>query len=328
MGVNRYEVLIEQYLEEKIMAKTAFLFSGQGAQAIGMGKELAEHYAVADKTFDEATESLGMDMKKLIWDGDSETLMITENTQPAILTMSVAALRVLEQVGVRADVVAGLSLGEYSAHVAAGSISFADAVRLVKKRGKYMQEEVPVGVGAMAAILGLDEEKVREACKKAESEGIVSPANFKCQGQIAVEGEKAAVEKACEYAKELGAKRAVPLAVSAPFHCEMLKGAGEKLAKELENVTFSDLQIPLITNVTADYVKSRDDIKPLLIQQVSSSVLWQKGIERMIADGVDTFIEVGPGKALSGFMKKINKEMTILNVEDMASLEATLTALK
>ncbi len=310
------------------MAKTAFLFSGQGAQAIGMGKELAEHYAVADKTFDEATESLGMDMKKLIWDGDSETLMITENTQPAILTMSVAALRVLEQEGVRADVVAGLSLGEYSAHVAAGSISFADAVRLVKKRGKYMQEEVPVGVGAMAAILGLDEEKVREACKKAESEGIVSPANFNCPGQIAVAGEKAAVEKACEYAKELGAKRAVPLAVSAPFHCEMLKGAGEKLAKELENVTFSDLQIPLITNVTADYVKSRDDIKPLLIRQVSSSVLWQKGIERMIADGVDTFIEVGPGKALSGFMKKINKEMTILNVEDMASLEATLTALK
>lgn len=310
------------------MAKTAFLFSGQGAQAIGMGKELAEHYAVADKTFDEATESLGIDMKNLIWDGDSETLMITENTQPAILTMSVAALRVLEQEGVRADVVAGLSLGEYSAHVAAGSISFADAVRLVKKRGKYMQEEVPVGVGAMAAILGLDEEKVREACKKAESEGIVSPANFNCPGQIAVAGEKAAVEKACEYAKELGAKRAVPLAVSAPFHCEMLKGAGEKLAKELENVTFSDLQIPLITNVTADYVKSRDDIKPLLIQQVSSSVLWQKGIERMIADGVDTFIEVGPGKALSGFMKKINKEMTILNVEDMASLEATLTALK
>ena len=328
MGVNCYEVLIEQYLEAEIMAKTAFLFSGQGAQAIGMGKELAEHYAVADKTFDEATESLGMDMKKLIWDGDSETLMITENTQPAILTMSVAALRVLEQEGVRADVVAGLSLGEYSAHVAAGSISFADAVRLVKKRGKYMQEEVPVGVGAMAAILGLEEEKVREACKKAESEGIVSPANFNCPGQIAVAGEKAAVEKACEYAKELGAKRAVPLAVSAPFHCEMLKGAGEKLAKELENVTFSDLQIPLITNVTADYVQSRDDIKPLLIRQVSSSVLWQKGIERMIADGVDTFIEVGPGKALSGFMKKINKETTILNVEDMASLEATLTALK
>ena len=310
------------------MAKTAFLFSGQGAQAIGMGKELAEHYAVADKTFDESTESLGMDMKKLIWDGDSETLMITENTQPAILTMSVAVLRVLEQEGIRADVVAGLSLGEYSAHVAAGSISFADAVKLVKKRGKYMQEEVPVGVGAMAAILGLDEEKVREACKKAESEGIVSPANFNCPGQIAVAGEKAAVEKACEYAKEFGAKRAVPLAVSAPFHCEMLKGAGEKLAKELENVTFSDLQIPLITNVTADYVQSRDDIKPLLIRQVSSSVLWQKGIERMIADGVDTFIEVGPGKALSGFMKKINKEMTILNVEDMASLEATLTALK
>ena len=310
------------------MAKTAFLFSGQGAQAIGMGKELAEHYAVADKTFDEATESLGMDMKKLIWDGDSETLMITENTQPAILTMSVAVLRVLEQEGIRADVVAGLSLGEYSAHVAAGSISFADAVRLVKKRGKYMQEEVPVGVGAMAAILGLEEKKVREACKKAEPEGIVSPANFNCPGQIAVAGEKAAVEKACEYAKELGAKRAVPLAVSAPFHCEMLKGAGEKLAKELENVTFSDLQIPLITNVTADYVKSRDDIKPLLIRQVSSSVLWQKGIERMIADGVDTFIEVGPGKALSGFMKKINKETTILNVEDMASLEATLTALK
>lgn len=307
--------------------KTAFLFSGQGAQTIGMGKELCENFAVASDTFDAASAAIGIDMKAMIFDGDSETLMITENTQPAILTMSIAAYRVVESMGFRPDVVAGLSLGEYSAHVAAKSMDFEDAVRLVKKRGKYMQEEVPVGVGAMAAILALDADAVYAICKDASAKGIVEPANFNCPGQITVAGEKDAVAYACELAKERGAKRAVMLPVSAPFHCSMLKGAGEKLEKELNNVPVSDLAVPLITNVTADYVKSKDEIKDLLVRQVSSSVLFEKSLRRMLADGVDTFVEIGPGKTLCGFVKKITKDANVYHVEDMQSLEEMKTAL-
>ena len=310
------------------MRKIAFLFAGQGAQTIGMGQDLAENFPCANAIFDEASEALGMDMKQLIWHGDAETLMITENTQPAILTMSVAALRILEEKGIRADVCAGLSLGEYSAHVASGSLHFLDAVSLVKKRGKYMQEEVPVGKGAMAAIIGLSNEAVDEVCQKAGAFGICEGANYNCPGQVAISGEKAAIEKACEIAKEMGAKRAVPLAVSGPFHSSMLKGAGEKLAKELSKVPVFDMNIPVITNVTADYVENTDAIKDILAKQVSCSVRWEDGIRRMIADGVDTFIEIGPGKALSGFMKRIDKTKTICNVADMASLEATLQVLE
>ncbi len=309
------------------MGKLAFIFAGQGAQAVGMGKELAENFAVADKAFDEASEALGFDIKDMIFNGDSETLMITENTQPTIVTMSTAALRVLEEKGVKPDVVAGLSLGEYTAHIASGSLDFADAVRLVKKRGKYMQEEVPVGKGAMAAILGLNQEQVTECCRKASELGICSPANFNCPGQIVVSGEPEAVDKCCELAKEMGAKRAVKMPVSAPFHCQMLIGAGEKLAKELEDVEVKDMQIPVITNVTADYVEKKEDIKPLLIKQVSNSVLWENTIRRMLDDGVDTFVEVGPGKTLSGFVKRITRDAKIFNVEDMASLEKTLEGL-
>lgn len=307
--------------------KTAFLFSGQGAQTIGMGKELCENFAVASDTFDAASAATGIDMKAMIFDGDSETLMITENTQPAILTMSIAAYRVVESMGFRPDVVAGLSLGEYSAHVAAKSMDFEDAVRLVKKRGKYMQEEVPVGVGAMAAILALDADAVYAICKDASAKGIVEPANFNCPGQITVAGEKDAVAYACELAKERGAKRAVMLPVSAPFHCSMLKGAGEKLKRELDNVPVSDLTVPLITNVTADYVKSKDEIKELLVRQVSSSVLFEKSLRRMLADGVDTFVEVGPGKTLCGFVKKITKDANVYHVEDIQSLEEMKAAL-
>lgn len=309
------------------MGKTAFLFAGQGAQAVGMGKELCENFECAAKVFDEATEALGFDIKDMIFNGDSETLMITENTQPTIVTMSIAALRVLEEKGVKADVAAGLSLGEYSAHIASGSLKFADAVRLVKKRGKYMQEEVPVGKGAMAAIIALSADDVVACCEEASKIGVCSPANFNCPGQIVVSGEVAAVEKCCEIAKEKGAKRAMMLPVSAPFHCAMLIGAGEKLAKELENVEVSDMNIPVITNVTADYVSSKEDIKPLLIKQVSSSVRWEESIRRMIADGVDTFIEIGPGKALSGFVKKVSRDVKVFNVEDIASLEKTLEGL-
>ncbi len=307
--------------------KTAFLFSGQGAQAIGMGKELCENFPAADKVFDEASEALGFDIKDMIWNGDSDTLMITENTQPAILTMSAAALKVAEEIGLKPDVVAGLSLGEYTAHVCSGSMKFSDAVRLVKKRGKYMQEEVPLGVGAMAVILALTPEDVREICAKASEKGVCEPANFNCPGQITVAGEKAAVEYACELAKEKGAKRAMLMPVSAPFHCSMLKGAGEKLKAELEKVEIGEMKISLITNVTADYVKSSDEIRDILVRQVSSSVLFEESLRRMMADGVDTFIEIGPGKALSGFVKRIDKTKTILNIEDMASLNKTKTAL-
>ena len=307
------------------MGKTAFLFAGQGAQTVGMGKELAEKFDVADKVFDEASNALGFDVKKLVWESDEQELMITENTQPAIVTMSTAALRIIESKGIKADVVAGLSLGEYTAHIASGSLDFAAGVRLVKKRGKYMQEEVPVGKGAMAAILNLSAEDVLACCRAASDAGIIEPANFNCPGQIVVAGEVDAVNKCCEIAKEKGAKRAVMLPVSAPFHCSMMKGAGEKLAKELENVEIGTMNIPVISNVTADYIKSSDDVKPLFIRQVSSPVLWEKSIDRMIADGVDTFIEIGPGKALSGFMKKINKDVNIFNVENVAGLEAVLT---
>ncbi len=309
------------------MGKLAFVFAGQGAQAVGMGKELAENFDCAMQAFDEASEALSFNIKDMIWNGDKETLMITENTQPTIVTMSVAALRVLQEKGIKPDVVAGLSLGEYTAHIASGSMKFSDGVRLVKKRGKYMQEEVPVGKGAMAAIIALSAEQVRECCAEASKVGVCTGANFNCPGQIVVSGEVAAVEKCCELAKAMGAKRALMLPVSAPFHCELLIGAGEKLAKELENVELSDMQIPVITNVTADYVASKDDIKPLLIKQVSNSVLWEDTIRKMLSDGVDTFVEVGPGKALSGFIKKITKDVAVYNVEDMASLEKTLAGL-
>lgn len=306
------------------MGKIAFIFPGQGAQYIGMGRQIAAQYTAASDIFDQASQALGTDMKKMIFDGDDETLKITENTQPAIVTASIACLAPLIENGVTPDFTAGLSLGEYSAHVASGTMDFKTAVSLVRKRGKYMQEAVPLGVGTMAAILGLSAEAVKECCKAACAYGIVEPANFNCPGQISIAGEVKAVEKAMELCTEKGAKRAIPLAVSAPFHCSMLKPAGDRLAAELESIKFSEFKVPLVANATAQVIESSSQIKDILVKQVSSPVLWEDSVRYMLDRGVDTFVEIGPGKVLSGFVKKINKEARSFNIEDLESLQKTL----
>lgn len=310
------------------MGKIAFVFPGQGAQYVGMAKEITESSKAASRVMDEATEALGFDVRKMIFEGDEETLRITENTQPTIVTASVACAQPLLEAGIKPDFTAGLSLGEYAAHVISGSMTFSDAVKLVRKRGKYMQEAVPVGVGTMAAILGLSREDVLEVCEKASAKGVVEPANFNCPGQIVIAGEAAAIDEAIKLATEKGAKRAMLLNVSAPFHCSLLKPAGEMLAKELAGVTVAPMNIPVVTNVTGKVIASSDDIKHLLVKQVSSSVLWEDCVATLIRNGVDTFVEIGPGKVLSGFIKKIDKNVKVCNVEDNASLEQTLAALK
>jgi len=310
------------------MSKIAFIFPGQGAQYIGMGKELFENIEVCKDIFNIADKELDFELGKLCFEGTIEELNITENTQPAILTTSIAALVALEEHGIKCDVTAGLSLGEYSALVCSGALEFKDAVKLVKKRGKFMQEAVPVGIGTMAAILGLEPDLAKEACSEASTCGIVEVANLNCPGQIVIAGEIAAVERACEIAKQKGAKRAVLLSVSAPFHTSMLKPAAEKLEIELENIELKNIDIPLMTNVNGDYIKSKNDIKSNLKLQVMSSVLWETIIRNMIKDGVDTFVEIGPGKVLSGFVKKIDRKLTMVNVEDMASLNKAVELLK
>jgi [acyl-carrier-protein] S-malonyltransferase len=289
-----------------------------------MGKELCERYPSARAVFEEVNDSLGMDLAKVCFEGPEEALKQTVNTQPAILAVSAACLAVLVEQGVTPEAAAGLSLGEYGALVAADSLDLGDAVRLVQRRGRYMQEAVPEGRGTMAAILGLGRAEVEQACREASATGVVEPANYNCPGQVVIAGETAAVDRAVAMAKELGATRVVRLAVSAPFHCRLLRPAGERLAEDLEQVELKEAVIPVVANVSADYVRQPEDIKRCLIDQVSRPVRWEESVRRMVDDGVNLFVEVGPGKTLSGFLKRIVPEARTLNVEDGSSLEKLL----
>ena len=312
--------------------KIAFIFSGQGSQYIGMGKELYDNIPSCKKIYDKANEVLGFDLKELKFNGDKEELNITENTQPAILTTSIAILQAIKDKGINPDIVAGLSLGEYSALVASEALDFETAVSLVKKRGRFMQEAVPQGIGSMVAVIGLDENKIKKTLKVASEKGVVEIANYNTNNQIVIGGEKQAVEFASELLKECGARRVIPLKVSGPFHTSLLNEASIKLKNEFKNIHFNDPKIKTITNVTADFIENGSEIKNLLINQVKSSVRWSETIERMIDEGIDTFIEIGPLKTLSSFVREISKEkkvaVKIFNVEDLKSLNKTLEGME
>ena len=305
----------------------ALIFPGQGSQAVGMGKDLAEKYPAARQTFEEADEALGYKLSQLCFDGPEDQLRLTEITQPAILTTSVAALRVLESRVPRPSYVAGHSLGEYTAHVAAGTFSFADAVRTVRNRGKYMQEAVPVGVGAMAAILGMEFAKVAVVCEDAAQGEVCSPANINSPEQIVISGNTAAVERAAKLADERGAKRAKVLPVSAPFHCALMKPAQDRLQANLDKLAMQKPVYPVACNVEAELVTDDLRARDTLLRQVTGSVKWDQCIHLLIAHGVQMFIEVGPGKVLCGLMRQIDRSKPCLNVADDASLTKTLEAL-
>ena len=305
------------------MSKVAFVFPGQGAQYVGMGKDFYEQIPVSRKVYTIASEVTGLNLPGLCFK-ENEQIDITEYTQIAMLATEAAMLAALQEKGVKADVAAGLSLGEYGAILTAGAMSLEDVFRVVRQRGILMQKAVPTG-GAMCAVLGMDGEKIAKICE--ETEGIVSVANYNCPGQIVITGEEGAVAAAAEKLKEAGARRCIQLKVSGPFHSEMLKGAGEKLAGVLVDVELKEFSMPYVTNVTADYVTDISEIKELLGRQVYSSVRWQLRVERMIADGVDTFIEIGPGRTLTGFLKKINKNVTGLHIEKVEELEEVVRLL-
>jgi [acyl-carrier-protein] S-malonyltransferase len=304
--------------------KIAFIFPGQGSQVVGMGKELAGRYPVAARTFQEADEALGYKLSQLCFEGPEEQLKLTEITQPAILTTSIAALRVLEDRIPRPSFVAGHSLGEYSAHVASGTMSFADAVRTVRNRGKYMQEAVPVGVGAMAAILGMEFEKVAAVCQDAAQGEVCSPANINSPEQIVISGNTAAVERGAKLADERGAKRAKLLPVSAPFHCSLMKPAQDRLEADLNLLKMQKPVYPVACNVEASLVSDELRARSTLVAQVTGSVKWEQCIRLLIEQGVEIFVEIGPGKVLCGLMRQIDRSKTCLNVADEASLTKTL----
>lgn len=286
------------------MGKVAFVFPGQGAQYVGMGKDFYEKYPASRQVFDKASAVSGLDIPALCFE-ENEKLDVTEYTQIAMLTVEAAILAAVKETGLSPDAAAGLSLGEYGALITSGALTEEDAFRVVRKRGIYMQEAVPAG-GAMAAVIGMDGSRIAEICRKME--GLVSVANYNCPGQVVITGEEGAVKAAGETLKAEGARRAIPLKVSGPFHSQMLTGAGEKLEKILEEVEIGEIKVPYLTNVTADYVTDKKQVKELLVKQVSSPVKWQQSVERMLDDGVDTFVEIGPGKTLTGFLKKIRKD--------------------
>jgi [acyl-carrier-protein] S-malonyltransferase len=301
-----------------------FLFPGQGSQSVGMGRDLYERSPVARATFEEADDALGFKLSQLCFDGPEDALRLTENTQPAILATSVAAWRVLDEKGIKPDFVAGHSLGEYSAHVAVETIAFADAVRAVRNRGKYMQEAVPVGTGAMAAILGMPFDEVAAACGDAAQGEVCEPANINSPEQIVISGHAAAVERAVKLADERGAKRAKVLPVSAPFHCSLMKPAQDRLAADLKKLQFSNPRLPVVCNVHARPVEDAGSAREALIHQVTGSVRWSESMQWLAGRGVQTFIELGPGKVLCGLMRQIDRSKKCLNVEDEASLHKTL----
>jgi [acyl-carrier-protein] S-malonyltransferase len=306
----------------------AFIFPGQGSQNPGMGKDLAENFPAAKQVFEEADEALGLALSDLCFNGPADQLQLTENTQPAILTTSIATLRAMQSDDFpQPAFVAGHSLGEYSALVAANALSLVEAVKTVRARGRYMQEAVPVGTGAMAAILGADLQTVKDACDEAAQGEVCSPANINSPGQIVIAGNAAAIDRAIPIVKERGAKRAVKLNVSAPFHCALMKPAQDRLAGDLEKISFSNLTVPLVTNVDAKSVVTSNDARESLVRQVSQPVRWLESVEFLINQGVQTFIEIGPGKVLSGLVRQINRDVRCVNIEDAVSLRSAREAL-
>jgi [acyl-carrier-protein] S-malonyltransferase len=311
------------------MGKIAFIFPGQGSQTVGMGKDIAESDANARALFQAADERLGFSLSSLIFEGPQETLTLTYNAQPALLTTSIALLEKVKEAGITADYVAGHSLGEYTALVAAGALSFADAVYAVRKRGEFMEEAVPAGEGTMAAVLGMDAAALEAVTNEVSAQGDpVQLANLNCPGQIVISGSKAGVEKAGQLAKERGAKRVIPLEVSGPFHSSLMKPAAGKLQEVLNGIAIHDAKIPVIANVTAEPVVKKEEISRLLIEQLYSPVRWEESVQTMISLGVDTFIEIGPGKVLSGLVKKIDRNVRVHAVNDLETLKSTVAAVK